>query len=186
MKHAVAVLVIALSAASAARSAQFCPPERESPVEKLKKISGRMCLARDRLQADHHGVQVQVPQREIVRELDRLIERLRRAQEEREGPPGPETDDPGTGPRLPRTGPRTDGPPRGGTNTSKPLDGEKVTSGAIMHGIKALIGSRGGKWGDMPHKPRLRILQAYTARMPERYRKMMVIYWAALAEEGLR
>jgi hypothetical protein len=184
VRYALTIVFLALFTASAAEAARICPPE--SPVEKLKAISARMRAARDRLQADHHGVQVQVPQRKIVEELDRLIKELSRGQEERDRPTCPRPGDPRKGPRKPRTGPRTAGPPGGGNDPSRPMDYEGMTRGGIVRGIKALIGARGGEWGELPHKPRLRILQACRSRMPERYRKMLIIYWAALGEEGHR
>jgi hypothetical protein len=185
MKTTISLLASLLLTGALARAGDVIP---DGPEEKpqLGKIAGEMTWARDRLEAEHTGGSVQVKQDQITAALDKLIKAWERQQNsppaDPDGPPSPNRPPRPSDSSSPSN--ESDGP--AADNPASPLNDEKLTRGFTRHGFKAALGAIGAKWGTLPRKTRPKIVQALTSKMPLRYRGLMIIYYAALAEEASR
>jgi hypothetical protein len=172
--------------ASSALAGAFIPqpPEREPS---LAEISEEMAAAHRKLEAEHHGGAVQVVQKKVAEDLDRLIEKLEKlAQQPPGAPPGPPK--PPCGPPGPNDGQNPAGGPNptGGLNPQSPMQRPFMTRGQVRHGPKATLSAVGADWGKLPGSAKRQILQTMDPRFPSRYVKPIVIYLMYLGEEGRR
>jgi hypothetical protein len=153
------------------------PPEKDGS---LTKLAGEMTKAHGRLEAEHHGSAVQVTQKKIADALDRLIKKIEKAKPPEEPPStNPPDCPPAPGTPTPDDG---NGPPQSSNTASSSMRRESMTSGSNAHGIKALLGSVGAKWGELPGRTQREVLQACKAKFPLHYRRMLIAYLICIAD----
>jgi len=102
-------------------------------------------------------------------------------------PPGEPPHGPGRPPQDPGDG---DGPPAPGPADNRPApgpaQGEFATTGRTRHGPKTGLSSVGAKWGELPPKVRSAIQACESARLPEKYRRLVEFYLVTISEERRR
>ena len=153
----------------------------------LHNLAKDMGGVKEQLDAEHHGSTVQVAQKGISDKLDQIIKMIQdQQQQQSEGKPGEGKPKEGEKkPGQPKSGPgNKGGQPKQG-KPSSPATSEMVTSGSVQHGEKqaAEVSSVGGKWGNLPPSKREELELAETEGLPERYRKLLEIYFMSIAEE---
>jgi hypothetical protein len=152
----------------------------------LHNLAKDMGGVKEQLDAEHHGSTVQVAQKGISDKLDQIIKMIQEQQQQQQQSQGqgkPKEGEPKPG--QPKSGPgNKGGQPKQG-KPSSPATSEQVSSGSVQHGEKgaAEVSSVGGKWGMLPPSKREELELAETEGLPERYRKLLEIYFMSIAEE---
>ena len=122
----------------------------------LKALSGDMSLIADDLDQQQTGPPVQAEQRQVVSQLDKLIEELSK---------------------------QTNGGSGTSNNPARPLADSKIVKGpggsGPMHDPQAGVKS----WGELPAKERDKILQSQNDGFPAGYESLLSSYYNRLAQE---
>ncbi len=156
----------------------------------LHELSKEMGKVKDDLEAEHHGVEIQTAEVEITKKLDKLIEMIKKQQQQSSSKGKGKGKGKKKGKKKGGSKPGNEGKSKsgkgkkGGQNPSSPMSGEFMTSGDVRHGEKADISGVGADWGKLPAKVREELLQARQADLPDRYRRMLQLYLMGIAEEG--
>jgi len=157
----------------------------------LHELASEMDSVKGKLEAEHHGAEVQTAEGEVLKKIDALIEMIKKQQQQQQQKQGKGK---GKGKKKKKKGGKKGSKPgnqgksgkgkQSGQNPSSPMQREFMTSGQTQHGQKAELGAVGADWGKLPPKDRDKIIQAMNAKLPDRYKKMLKLYLMSIAEEG--
>jgi HEAT repeats len=156
----------------------------------LHELAQEMGAVKEKLEGEHHGAGVQTAEEEVTKKIDALIEMIKKQQQKSEskgkgkGKPKKGKKKKGKGKGKPGNEGKSGKGKKGGQNPSSPMSGEFMTSGGVNHGEKAALGAVGADWGKLPEKERDKIIKAMSAKLPDRYKRMLRLYLMSIAEEG--
>ncbi len=158
----------------------------------LHELATDMDSVKEKLEAEHHGVEVRTAEEQVLKKIDTLIEMIKKQQQKSEskgkgkgkGKKKKKKKGGKKGSKPGNQGKKGGKGKQGGQNPSSPMQGEFMTSGQTQHGQKAELGAVGADWGKLPPKERDKIIQAMKAKLPDRYKKMLRLYLMGIAEEG--
>jgi hypothetical protein len=152
----------------------------------LQQVARQMREAQQRIARSDSGPDTQQLQRQIVADLDRLIQRARQSagqcssdasqsqSSSRSASPGPSRDKPGQpGGQPPTSKPPTGTSPRS-TNAQGPRKADPARTQALMKRL----------WGSLPERQRERMLQSPPEEFPPDYELLIEDYFRRLSEEG--
>ncbi|HOX07393.1 MAG TPA: HEAT repeat domain-containing protein [Planctomycetota bacterium] len=154
--------------------------------EVLHNLAKEMGGVKNDLDREHHGSEVQVAQGKITEKLDKLIQAIQEQQQQQQQSQGkPKEGEPKPG--DPKQGPGNKGKGKAQQN-DKPTEAatsEAMSSGSVKEGARqaADVSVVGGKWGNLPPRKREELELAESQGLPERYRKLLEMYFMSVAEE---
>ncbi len=160
------------------------PEKKEENI--LHEMASEMEEIKENLEAEHHGREVVTAQEEVTKKLDQLIKQIQKQQQQQQQQQQKKQK---SGKKKKKDGKKKKGGSKpgnqgkkAGNNPSSPATSEFMTSGQKQHGAKGELGEIGAAWGNLPPKLREKMLQVSSSDLPERYRKMLEIYFMSIAE----